>query len=204
MSYRITCWPAGKRLLAMLLAGILGWALSPAGLRAQQAGVQNPVFDMNYLQTRAFPNVFQPYTAPLVPPVRMSNSPRLASLIENGKLRLSLQDTIALALENNLDIAVARFTEAYAQTDLLRAKSGGATRGINPALFGGVTAFAGAAASSSAGGTGSAGGLTGGGGARNVGAVGCCDPFAGVNFGWDFNTSPLNYTLVSGVPTVTT
>ncbi len=204
MSNRISGWPARKRLLGVLLAGILGIAWSPAGLRAQQTGVPNPVIDTNILHTGWFPSVLQPYTAPMVPPVRLSNSPRLSSLIENGKLRLSLQDTIALALENNLDIAVARFTEAYAQTDLLRTKSGGGFRGINPALFGGVTAFAGGSGAGSSAGTGSAGGLTGGGGAINTGSVTCCDPVAGVNFGWDFNTSPLNYTVVSGVPLVTT
>jgi len=134
----------------------------------------------------------------------MSNSERLRSLIHDGKLQLSLSDAIALVLENNLDIDVARYSLAYARTDLLRTKSGGATRGINPALFGGVTAFAGAGGVSSSGGTGGAGGLTGGGGARNVGSVGCCDPFAGVTFGWDRNTSPLNFTVVSGVPVVTT
>lgn len=179
-------------------------ALSPAWLGAQQSGLPNPVFDTQFLHSHAFPNVLQPYTAPMVPPVQMSNSPRLSSLIENGKLRLSLQDAIALALENNLDIAVARFTEAYAQTDLLRTKSGAAFRGINPGLFGGVTAFAGSTGAGSSAGTGSAGGLTGGGGAINTGNVSCCDPVAGVNFGWDFNTSPLNYTVVSGKPSVTT
>ena len=56
----------------------------------------------------------------------MSNSERLHSLLSDGKLHLSLHDTIALALENNLDISVARYQPAFAETDLLRAKSGGA------------------------------------------------------------------------------
>ena len=49
---------------------------------------------------------------------------------EDGKLRLSIQDTIELALENNLDIAVARYNIAYSQTDLLRTQGGGTARGF--------------------------------------------------------------------------
>ena len=60
----------------------------------------------------------------------MSNSDHLHSLVSDGKLHISLDDTIALALENNLDIAIARFEPAYAQTDMLRTRSGGAPRGV--------------------------------------------------------------------------
>jgi len=52
------------------------------------------------------------------------------NLIVDGKLRLTLDDAIALALENNLEIAVTRYDLPIAQTDLLRAKGGGATRGV--------------------------------------------------------------------------
>ena len=60
----------------------------------------------------------------------MSNSERLHSLLSDGKLHLSLQDTIELALENNLDIAVARYNIAFSQTDILRTQGGGAARGF--------------------------------------------------------------------------
>ena len=44
-----------------------------------------------------------------VPPIRLSNSPRLEQLVRGGNLYLSAQDVIALALENNLDIAIQRY-----------------------------------------------------------------------------------------------
>jgi outer membrane protein TolC len=137
----------------------------------------------------------------------MSNSERLHALLSEGKLRLSVEDAIALALENNLDISVARYSLGYAQTDLLRAKSGGATRGV-PGAFSSSALFAGAIgggiSSISSSSTSSASTVTGSGGATNVGVIGCCDPVAGAQFGWDRRSSPLNYIVVSGVPLVTT
>jgi outer membrane protein TolC len=137
----------------------------------------------------------------------MSNSERLHSLLSGGKLRLSVEDAIALALENNLDISVARYNLGFAHLDILRAKSGGATRGV-PGAFTSSALFAGAIgggiSSISSGSTTSASTVTGTGGATNVGVIGCCDPVAGAQFGWDRRTSPLNYTLVSGIPTVIT
>ena len=70
----------------------------------------------------------------MFPQPKMSNSERLHSLLSDSKLRLSVEDAIALALENNLDISVARYNLGFAQADLLRAKSGGATRGV-PGAF---------------------------------------------------------------------
>ena len=96
------------------------------------APVQN--FQMNFGNTRWFPNFWEPYQVPFVPEPKMGRSDRSHSLVSDGKLHLSLEDTIALALENNLDIAVARFEPAYAQTDLLRTKSGGAPRGVQGAF----------------------------------------------------------------------
>jgi len=73
---------------------------------------------------------FAPYYAPFVPAAQLDNSRRLEDLIVDGKLTLTLDDAIALTLENNLHIAVARYDLPIAQTDLLRAKAGGATRGV--------------------------------------------------------------------------
>jgi outer membrane protein TolC len=154
-----------------------------------------------------FPSFWQPYASPYVPAPKMSNSERLQSLLSGGKLHLSVEDAIALALENNLDISVARYNLGFARLDLLRAKSGGATRGV-PGAFSSAALFAGAIgggiSSISSGSTTSASGVTGSGGATNVGVIGCCDPVAGAQFGWDRRTSPLNYTVVSGIPTVIT
>jgi outer membrane protein len=73
-----------------------------------------------------FPNFISPYKPIKMPETMLTNSPRLDQLVRDGKLMLSLEDAISIALENNLDISVQRFTPWIAQTDLLRAESGGA------------------------------------------------------------------------------
>ena len=197
-----------KRGLAVLwIAGLL---CSAGEVMAQQANGSptNPpsarsstadFMSIDYTHTR----VSDPYFAPSIPDISMENSARLRSLIQDGKVELSLDDAIGLALENNLDIAVARYTLLYAKTDILRTASGSSIRGINPGLFNVVSAFSGGGSGGGTGGTGGAGGVTGGGSALNIGSFGCCDPIAGVSFGWDHNSSPLNFTVVSGVPVAT-
>jgi hypothetical protein len=134
----------------------------------------------------------------------MSNSQRIHSLIHEGKLSLSIDDAVALALENNLDIAVARYQIPFSQADLMRARAGGAARGVanelqSSAQFAGAV---GAGLSSSAGfSTGGAG--FSGGAAKNAGSSSCCDPVVGFNFGWDWARTPLNTTALTGVPFVT-
>ena len=193
-----------------LIAFLFIAPLIAPGLLAQQtpAGPTTQNFEMKYGNTQWFPTFWEPYQTPYVPEPDLSNSQRLHSLLRDGKLYLSINDTIALALENNLDIAIARFQPAYAETDILRSKSGGAPRGVqgaysSSALFSG--AIGGGLSSTSASSSSvSAGGLTGSGGFIDFGAVPCCDPNAGVTFGWNRSTTPLNYTLVSGIPVVTT
>jgi outer membrane protein len=63
--------------------------------------------------------------------VAWTNSPRLEDLIHGGALELSLNDAVALAIENNLDIEFERFQKDAAGADLLRAQGGGTTRGLN-------------------------------------------------------------------------
>ena len=167
------------------------------------------IFSRDYSHSpRWFPNVARPYQEPrLLAPV-MENSPRLKDLIHDGKLQISLADALALALENNLDIAVQRYLRPIAQTDLLRTQSGQAARGVPGAtLPGGLnTGVIGAGVNQAAGqgGVGAAGGITGGGGALQIGQVGTFDPSLSFNFSFDRNVSPLNTTVVAGVPTVVT
>ncbi|MFZ3215351.1 MAG: TolC family protein [Candidatus Acidiferrales bacterium] len=73
----------------------------------------------------AFPNLFAPYSPQSIPEPALTNSTRLEQLIQNGKLLLSLDDAISLALENNLNINVERFVPWIAETQLLKAKAGG-------------------------------------------------------------------------------
>jgi len=72
-----------------------------------------------------------PYKSPVVPPLFEGSETRLQSLIRDGKLYLTLQDAIALALENNLDVQTERYDLVLAQTDEVRAKGGGNLRGID-------------------------------------------------------------------------
>lgn len=74
---------------------------------------------------------FGPYRAPLVPQLFQGSSNRLRSLIRDGKLYLSEQDAIALAIENNLDVEIERYNLALADTDRVRAAGGGNLRGID-------------------------------------------------------------------------
>src|SRR5947208_14990344 len=55
------------------------------------------------------PILWRPYVAPEVPPIRLENSLRLRDLVRAGQLYLTVHDAIALALENNIDIEVARY-----------------------------------------------------------------------------------------------
>jgi outer membrane protein TolC len=76
-------------------------------------------------------NPLAPYRPSTVPPVDLQNSQRLYGLIRDGKLTISLQDAIALALENNLTLASFRYNFPIAQADLQRTKAGGLANGVN-------------------------------------------------------------------------
>ena len=71
------------------------------------------------------PNILDPYRPSHVEEPMLTNSTRIDQLIQDGKLMLSLDDAISLALENNLNINVARFVPWIQQTQLLKAKAGG-------------------------------------------------------------------------------
>src|SRR5258706_5831987 len=71
-----------------------------------------------------FPNPIGPYTPRHLAAPNLANTARIDQLMHDGKLYLSLNDAIALALENNLDIAISRFNLNIADTDVLRARAG--------------------------------------------------------------------------------
>jgi len=79
-------------------------------------------------------NPIAPYTATNVPPVLLANTDKLKSLLQDGKIYLSLADAVALGLENNYDIAIARINLDIADTDILRAKAGSSLRGVSTGL----------------------------------------------------------------------
>ncbi len=85
-----------------------------------------------------FPNPLAPYMPQTLPPPDLSNTPRIGNLIQNGVLYLSMDDAVALALENNLDIAIARYNLNIADTDILRANAGSSVLGVNSGIVEGT------------------------------------------------------------------
>ena len=192
------------RAVLLALAGFV--FLSPIAVDAQPAAQSLlPNYSKGPSQ---FPNVIKPYKELPLPPLVMENSRRLHDLIRDGKMQLSISDALALALENNLNIAVQRFLRPIAQVDVLRTQSGQAARGVTGALLpAGLSVGAigvGVNQAQGAGGVGSAGGISGGGGAVSVPQLGSFDPSISFNGSWDRTSSPLNSVQVSGVPQVTT
>ncbi len=196
-----------RRRSAFLIAICFYWLIPQAFIFSQ--GVKDqPAPAAGSQQSRGlFSRILSPFQDRGVAPLRLDNSPRVESLIRDGKLQLTLADALALALENNLDIAVQRYIPEFARTDVLRSQAGQSPRGFSGgSVPGGLTAGAlgaGLSGSGAGAGVGSAGGITGGGGAVQVGSSGNFDPVLSVNFSFDRVTSPLNTVVVSGLPTVT-
>jgi outer membrane protein len=71
------------------------------------------------------------YTYRPVPDLQLDHTSKIASLVQNGVMRLSLQDAIELAIENNLDVEIHRYDLSIADTDVLRTKGGGTARGVD-------------------------------------------------------------------------
>src|ERR1700680_4987019 len=100
-------------------------------------------------------------------PVRgttFTNSDRLDQLMRAGNIYLSLQDAIALALENNLDIEYHRYDRRQAETDTLRASAGQLLRFQSSGIRAGFNS----ASSGVLAGSGSLGGGGGGGGQSGI------------------------------------
>ncbi len=101
---------------------LVAWALLAAQLNAQQS--------TQSVQKASVPVVLRPYLPPSVPPVRLTNSGRINDLIRGGKLYLTVQDAIALAIENDLDLEVDRYGPLTAEWNLKRQQAGGPLRGV--------------------------------------------------------------------------
>jgi len=160
----------GRRLDIPLTAALL---LLTAAL--MQAQVRTPAT----LEMPQSHNPLSPYMPEDVAEPVLTNSPRLDRLIRDGKLYLSLKDAIDLALENNLDLAIARYNLPIADTDLLRTQAGGSFRGVNTGVVqgtpgGGIGGYGAGAPGAGAGGT------TGGAGGAGAGASGLVQSTLGV------------------------
>ncbi len=88
------------------------------------------VSDQDYSKGKHwFPTILAPYTPAHVPEPVLTPAPRIEQMIQDGKLRISLQDAIDLALQDNLDISIQRYAPWIAEANILRTKGGGASRG---------------------------------------------------------------------------
>jgi len=127
----------------------------------------------------------------IVPPAKLTNSPRLEQLVRAGNLYLSVQDVIALALENNLDIAVQRYAPFLAREVLRRAEGGGILRGTDSPVVAGPTSVSTAGVSTNANGLGGGGLNAGGSVVTQIGpSPPSLDPSIGMNFNAGHSTTP--------------
>ena len=177
-----------RRALAFALACLVGtlmWAQDAPPAPSSQTPASQPAAPAptsfhfsDYTKPRGhFPNPIAPYTPREVPTPNLSNTSRIQQLMQNGKLMLSLDDAIALALENNLDIAIARYNLPIADTDILLANAGQSTRGVNTGIVqgtpgGGVNVTGVTSSTTSGSQGGGAGGTTAGAGGAGSGSSG--------------------------------
>jgi outer membrane protein len=111
------------------------WAQEAPAAPMPQPSSTKPLPVLNYAQPVShFPNPIGPYTPRHLAAPNLANTGRIDQLMHDGKLYLSLDDAIALALENNLDIAIARYNLNIADTDILRARAGATTLGVNTGI----------------------------------------------------------------------
>jgi outer membrane protein TolC len=177
----------------------------PAAVPQQAVGQQVPFDEV----MRHSYNPIDPYRGQTVAPPSLANSPRLSSLVRDGKLYISLRDAIELALENNLDLVIARYNLPIAQTDVLRTASGGILRGVNTGVVSGTPGgnAGGGATGTGAGGTSTGAGGAGAGAAGIVSstlgtgtAVSSYDPLIAAQLFDDYTAQPVANLQQVGVP----
>ncbi len=140
-----------RQLLALLCVALI---LAPLSALSQT---------YSYMQNKERPWFIRNYVPVNTPPVNFANSSRLESLLRAGNLYLSLQDAIALALENNLDIELQRYGPQQAEANLLRTQAGGLLRGVSTSVQQGPASAVSQATGGIGGGTGGGSGTAGGG-----------------------------------------
>lgn len=117
-----------------------GQAQNPGALPSSPQAAPKPANRQGYVfedyskSVKPFPNVIAPYAPRHVPPPDFANTARIEQLLRDGKLYLSMDDAIALALENNLDLVLARYNLNIADTDILRARAGSNILGVNTGI----------------------------------------------------------------------
>ena len=216
---------ACRLVAAMMLAGVLaasGWAQDSAqpappasSATPQSTPVQAPQPQQFHLENfdkpqGYFPNPIAPYKPRYLPPPNLNNTPRIEQIMQNGKIMLSIDDAVALALENNLDIGIARYNLNIADTDVLRAKAGAAILGVFAGVVqntpgggvGGLGVQAGSGAGGTSAGAGGAGAGLGGLTGSTLGSgpqITSFDPILSGTLQWD-HFNQLASSVFVGVP----
>jgi outer membrane protein TolC len=152
---------------AILLLQIPSLAAEPATAAVQTPATAPARIPFDQLLRRSY-NPIDAYRGRSAPPPSMANSARLGSLVRDGKIYLTLREAIDLALEDNLDMVIARYNLPIAQMDILRTQAGGSVRGVNTGVVSGTP---GGGAGNAGAGTG-AGGTSSGAGGAGAGASG--------------------------------
>jgi outer membrane protein TolC len=197
----------------LFLAATLLAQTPPARAAEQSPSTPLPPMRLQYDMPQSH-NPLKAYAPDTVPEPALANSARLDQVVREGKLYLSLKDAIELALENNLDLAIARYNLPIANTDILRTKAGGFFRGVNTGVVqgtpgGGVGGFGTGAPGAGAGGTTSGAGGAGAGASglvqSTLGAgtpIPSYDPLISLNGGVEHQTTPEANRQIYGVPSL--
>ena len=204
-------WPVRVVLVCAILSAACSAQTTPQTDSGEKASTTQGATRLQFEMPKSR-NPLHAYEPDSVPEPAMSNSARLDRLVRDGTLYLSLKDAIDLALENNLDLAIARYNLPIANTDILRTKAGGFFRGVNTGVVqgtpgGGVGGFGTGAPGAGAGGTSSGAGGAGAGASGLVQstlgagtAVSSFDPLLNINGGEEHQTTPLANRQIYGVP----
>ena len=141
---------------------------APAPVLTQPLDLRQSERDFSKPAGRLLGNPINWYRPTSIPKASFVNSVRLVDLVKDGKIYLSLSDAIALAIENNYDIAIARYNLDIADTDILRARAGSNLLGVPTGVIQGT--LGGTATALTTGG--GPGGTTGGQGGAATGSSG--------------------------------
>jgi outer membrane protein len=179
----------------LLVAPVSGFAADPP--QQQSAAASNGIFA----------RITNPYRAMQQAPNNLNNSTRIESLLRAGNLYLSLQDAIALSLENNLDIAIQRYGPQLADAALRQAEAGGFARGVSTTVTAGPSSASVSSAGTTPGANVSATALASNATASAVGAsvisasgpaIPVLDPMLTGALNWGHLTTPQSSAFVTG------
>lgn len=190
--------------LLMLSAGPGFAADQPGSTAARQRDVVAPTPPPRHGLLGKLENPYRP--RPVAPP-NTANSGRLDALLRGGNLYLSLQDAIALALENNLDIAIQRYGPQIAEANVLQAEAGGFARGVSTSVTAGPSGASISASGTTPGTNQNAASVASSGTSSAVGgtflqqsgpAIPNLDPILTGSGSWAHQTTPQSNTFITG------